>query len=250
MRVIAYVDGLNLYHGLREKLGRGHLWLDIERLVRSLLLPGQRFERVEYFTARVRNQPHSIHRQADYLTALTNSCPSLSIIEGRFQERTDMCRSCGTRRVAYEEKETDVNIAAAIIRDAVRHAYDMALVVSADADLMPAIRTARALGGPRRFVVAFPPRRRSDALRSAADAAFTIGDARIRAAQLPDKIALPNGVVIQRPAYWRRPRAAPSGLRSAGSAGSAGSAATGATREDGASGARGPSERRRGPEAQ
>jgi hypothetical protein len=59
----------------------------------------------------------------------------------------------------------------------------------------------------KRFYVALPPRHhprhRSDVLRRIADAAFVIGDTKIRAAQLPDKIVLPNGVVIERPVYWR-----------------------------------------------
>jgi hypothetical protein len=39
-RVAAYIDGFNLYFGIREK-GRRHLWLDLERLVHSLLKPHQ-----------------------------------------------------------------------------------------------------------------------------------------------------------------------------------------------------------------
>jgi len=37
-RVAAYIDGFNLYFGIR-KHGRRHLWLDLEGLVRSLLKP-------------------------------------------------------------------------------------------------------------------------------------------------------------------------------------------------------------------
>jgi hypothetical protein len=37
VRVVAYVDGFNLYHGLKAKHGRRYLWLDLEALVTSLL---------------------------------------------------------------------------------------------------------------------------------------------------------------------------------------------------------------------
>jgi uncharacterized LabA/DUF88 family protein len=202
-RVIAYVDGMNLYHGLRTKHGRKYHWLNIESLAVSLLRPGQRLVQVLYFTARVRNQPTSEQRQDDYLGALTACCPKLEIIEGRFQERSTTCSSCQTRRTTYDEKETDVNLAAALIRDAVLDRFDTALLVSADGDLCPAIRVVRELAPTKRTVAVFPPQRRSDALRRAADATFTIGTAKIRQAQLPGKVLLQTGVIVERPNYWQ-----------------------------------------------
>jgi hypothetical protein len=55
-RVAAYIDGFNLYFGIREE-GRRYLWLDLECLVQSLLKPHQQLVAVRYFTARVRNDP-------------------------------------------------------------------------------------------------------------------------------------------------------------------------------------------------
>lgn len=202
-RVIAYIDGMNLYHGLRDRFGRRHHWLDVEALARSVLLPRQRLERTYFYTARVRNQPESEQRQDAYLSVLAGRSALVHIVEGRFQERFGRCRSCGTVRVIYEEKETDVNIAAGLIRDAAADRYDTALLVSADSDLAPAITTARDISPGKRFLVAFPPRRRSDLLRRTSDAALTLGEAKIRAAQLPDKIVLPSGATVERPPYWR-----------------------------------------------
>jgi uncharacterized LabA/DUF88 family protein len=201
--VIVYVDGFNLYYGLRSRFGRRYHWLDLEKLAASLLSPQHQLQQLNYFTARVRNQRQSVHRQAAYLTALTACCPALRIVEGRFQERVLVCRSCGQSRRTYDEKETDVNIAATLISDAVTDCFDTALVISADADLAPAIATAKVLYPRKRFVVGFPPQRHSDGLRRACDAAFSVGADKIRAAQLPDEIVLPSGVVLERPAYWR-----------------------------------------------
>jgi len=36
-RVIAYVDGYNLYHGLREKGWKWFYWLNIQAMVQNLL---------------------------------------------------------------------------------------------------------------------------------------------------------------------------------------------------------------------
>jgi hypothetical protein len=54
-RTIAYVDGLNLYHGIRNVTRRRYLWLDLEALCRQVLSNGEQLQRIRYFTARVRN---------------------------------------------------------------------------------------------------------------------------------------------------------------------------------------------------
>ena len=36
-RVIVYIDGFNLYFGIREKFGKKFLWLDLIKLSKSLL---------------------------------------------------------------------------------------------------------------------------------------------------------------------------------------------------------------------
>ena len=52
-RVAAYIDGFNLYYGLRSKGWRRYYWLDLHRLVERLLRPGQQLVAVRYFTTRV-----------------------------------------------------------------------------------------------------------------------------------------------------------------------------------------------------
>lgn len=200
-RVIAYVDGFNLYHGLRHD-GRRHLWLDLDALATSLLKPGQGLERVRYFTARVRNDQDGHQRQADYLDALLAHSTRLEVIEGRFQQKTRCCNRCGRNWITYEEKETDVSIAVALIEDGVQDRFDTALVISADSDLCPAVRALKRLRPTKRIIAAFPPNRRSDDLRRAVDAAFTIGAAKIRQAQLPPSITTAAGVTLVRPKHW------------------------------------------------
>jgi uncharacterized LabA/DUF88 family protein len=102
----------------------------------------------------------------------------------------------------YEEKETDVNIAIAMIKDAAQDVYDTAIPVSGDTDLRPVVATVKQLRPDKRIVVAFPPRRHSKALMRAADAFITIGHGRIHNAQLPLEIVTKGGVRLARPAYW------------------------------------------------
>ena len=62
--MIAYIDGFNLYWGLRDAYQHRYLWLDLEKLTLSMLRPGQRLMVVRYFTARTRDDPAGGARQS------------------------------------------------------------------------------------------------------------------------------------------------------------------------------------------
>lgn len=142
--VIAYVDGFNLYHGLHQAYGRRFLWLDLQHLVHRVR-PHDQILAVRYFTAEVKDDPNGLARQRTYLAALKAYCTKVEVVLGRYQTKTMTCRQCGSAWTSYEEKETDVNIAVALVADAAASASDIALIVSADSDLCPAIRTSRSL---------------------------------------------------------------------------------------------------------
>lgn len=202
--VIAYVDGFNLYHGLHDKYHRRYLWLDLERLVQRLR-PNDHLAAVRYFTALVRDDPAALTRQRTYLDALTvHSGRTVEIVLGRYQSKTVACRQCGNVWTSYEEKETDVNIAVSIVADTAAAASDIALIISADSDLCPAIRTARSLNPARGMIVAFPPRRSSFEIRSLIRGAFTIAAVDLRNSLLPDTVSDPDtGHIYKRPGKWR-----------------------------------------------
>ncbi|MGH4008661.1 MAG: NYN domain-containing protein [Pseudonocardiaceae bacterium] len=202
VRVVAYIDGFNLYFGLKARHGRRYLWLDLQALVLGLMRPGQTLEQITYFTARVRNDPEGRQRQSYYLDALASHSPLVTIVDGRFQEKPRHCRNCGAAWTVYEEKETDVSIAAALIEDAVLDRYDTALLISADSDLCPAIITMKRLRPEKRIIAVFPPRRHSADLKRAVDAYLSIGDDKIRKAQLPPEVVNNAGITLRRPKYW------------------------------------------------
>jgi uncharacterized LabA/DUF88 family protein len=201
-RVVAYVDGFNLYFGLKAGYGRRYHWLDLQALVTSLLQPGQELREVRYFTARVKNDPDAALRQSTYLDALSAHCQRVYRVEGRFQEKPRVCNSCGASWTGYEEKETDVNIATALIEDAVEDRYDTAILVSGDSDLRPAVAAVKRLRPGKGVIAAFPPGRHSRVLVRAVDAYIPISHAKVRNAQLPGMIFTKGGVRLTRPAYW------------------------------------------------
>jgi len=201
--VIAYVDGFNLYHGLHEKYHRRYLWLDLEHLVQRLR-PRDQILAVRYFTALVKDEPAALARQRAYLGALSVHSNAIEIILGRYQTKTMACRQCGNVWTSYEEKETDVNIAVSLVADAAAAASDIALIISADSDLCPAIRTARSLNPGRGMIAAFPPRRSSFEIRTLIPGAFTIAAADVRNSLLPEIVSdRSTGRVYKRPGKWR-----------------------------------------------
>jgi hypothetical protein len=204
--VIAYVDGFNLYHGIHDRFGHKYLWLDLEQLVRRLR-PDDTVVAVKYFTAFVRDDVPAAIRQAVYLDALkAHASAPLEIVLGRYQQRLVRCRACGARRVYHEEKETDVNIATAVVADAAAGSADLALLISADSDLCPAIRTARLLASQASrqlgFIVAFPPRRRSFELTGTASTC-KVSHQHLRQSQLPPIVQDPaTAQKYRRPPKW------------------------------------------------
>ncbi len=73
--------------------------------------------------------------------------------------------------VVYVRKiMTDVNIAVNLLVDAEDDRFDTAIIVSADSDLSPPIDTVLKRKPTKRIVVAFPPKRFSNALKSTASA--------------------------------------------------------------------------------
>jgi uncharacterized LabA/DUF88 family protein len=212
-RVIAYVDGLNLHHGLVAEGLRSHLWIDPCALVRALIKPGQRLERVNYFTsrlsgARAHDSPtigpirdRDRRCQATYLEAMV-TWERLELHYGHFLEKVRRCRKCGTSWVIAEEKKTDVLIASRMLMDAADRACDQVMLISGDSDLVPPLHIIRDRFSATRIVVAFPPGRRSIDLQRVAHAYLQIGVANIRRSQLPDVVVTPGGVRLERPAEW------------------------------------------------
>jgi uncharacterized LabA/DUF88 family protein len=204
-RVVVYVDGFNLYFGLRSKGWRKYYWLDLVHLARVLIKPGQRLEGIHYFTSRILPNGYNsrdMHRQNTYLEALS-TFPQVTLHFGRFLNKPQRCRACGTQWGGYEEKMTDVNIAVRLLADAFEDRFDMALLLSADSDLTTPVQQVLTRFPEKRVVIAQPPGRNSTSLCRAASGYFTIGEMKLRRSQLPPYIVRSDGHELARPDHWR-----------------------------------------------
>ncbi len=201
-RVITYIDGYNLYYGLRARNWQRFNWLNIPKMAGLLLKPGQVLVSVKYFTSII-SQPADRHdRQAVYLGAL-HTLPNFHTHYGHYLEDTVTCQSCGHTYRVYHEKMTDVNIAVEMMTDAFQDRFDVALLVSADSDLVAPVRAVRQLFSQKRVVVAFPPARYSTALGHAGGKPLHISQSILAKSQFPDDVAGPDGFIFHRPREWR-----------------------------------------------
>ena len=157
-RVVAFVDGFNLYHAICDTRVNHLKWLDLWRLIARFARPPQAVLReVRYFSAYATWLPASHKRHREYVKALVAS--GVTPVLGNFKNKTHHCKLCRRPYLGHEEKETDVNIALHLFRSAVRDEYDTALVVSGDSDLAPAIRAVKADFPAKRILVLSPPGR-------------------------------------------------------------------------------------------
>jgi uncharacterized LabA/DUF88 family protein len=204
-RVMAYVDGFNLYFGLRSKGWRKYYWLDLFALATALLKPGQTLQGVHYFTSRIRANGRNvadIQRQTTYLEA-NSTLPTVQTHFGHYLEKPKQCHQCGAQWMDYEEKMTDVNIAVQLLADAFDHRFDTALLISGDSDLTTPVKQVRQRFPEKRIVVALPPGKQSVELTRAASGFFHIGEDKLRQSQLPPQVQRTDGFMLQRPAHWQ-----------------------------------------------
>lgn len=201
-KTIVYIDGFNFYYGCIK--GTPYRWLDLFRFAQAML-PKNDVVRVKYFTAMVKpSSPGRVKqiRQQTYLRAL-ETIPEVGIFLGSFQShavRRPLANGTGVVEVIdTKEKGSDVNLATELLVDAFQDAFNVAVIVSNDSDLVP-VRAVRqhlhkAVG------VINPHQRQSVELRTCASFIKEVRTWALRDSQLPAQLADANGE-IHKPAGW------------------------------------------------
>ena len=127
-KVIAYIDGFNLYY--RALKNTKYKWLDLEALVKKLM-PNHEILKIRYFTAIVKGNEQAYHRQDTYLKAL-NINPKIEIHQSLFK--------FDKQRKKYIEKRSDVSLGSYMVYDACKLNHDCALLISNDSDFYEPIK--------------------------------------------------------------------------------------------------------------
>jgi len=157
-RIAGFVDGFNLYHAV-DGLGQHHLkWLNLRALCEQFA-PAPQFtlDAIYYFSAYATWRTDAYARHREYIRALSSA--GVTPVLGRFKGKFRACYSCGKRWTDHEEKETDVNLALYLLREAYRNSYDRALLITGDSDIVPAVRMVLEQFPNKQFRIFAPPGR-------------------------------------------------------------------------------------------
>lgn len=211
MRTAFLVDGFNLYHSLADASaqmgGRGTKWLNLKTFCAAYLAPiggGASLGPVHYFSALAKHiearKPDVTRRHKTYIRCLEDSGVIVEL--GHFKEKWIDCTRCGRQMTKYEEKETDVAIGVRLLELLWRNQCDAAVIVSADSDLSPAIRTVKRLFPRCPVYCVLPFNRASFDLKLLSDRCFKATRQAYARSQFPDPYVCDDGTAVQKPLAW------------------------------------------------
>jgi uncharacterized LabA/DUF88 family protein len=162
IRTAVYIDGYNLYYGRLR--GTAYKWLDVVALFDALLAQRDQSEHLalaKLFTAPAlatfaTHGAASVAAQSAYHRALkARHADRFDVIYGNHSYARDGAllpafipgeaydRNQRVRVWKLEEKQTDVNLAIAMYRDACKERYNRLILVSNDSDAAPALAAIR-----------------------------------------------------------------------------------------------------------
>ena len=136
VRVRFYIDGYNVYYCIKayhKKWGRNYRWLDYRKFLSQFLKDNHHLAGITFFTADPKHWEESRKNRHDaFLNALRET--GVEVVSGYFAKRPGG---------GFEEKQTDVNIALAMVLDAADDKYDRCWLMSADNDFAPVLSVVR-----------------------------------------------------------------------------------------------------------
>jgi len=137
-RVAIFIDGSNLYHGLKVL---GVKINDFNKFI-NLLADSKEIKRIFYYTARMDKtfDEQRFQKHQNFLRKLS-SIPKLKVVYCTFKKIIEK-----NGKVRYEVKGDDVQLANDMVVGAYENHYDTAILVSGDEDFKPVVRTVRRLG--------------------------------------------------------------------------------------------------------
>jgi hypothetical protein len=186
-------------------------WLDLVAFCRAAL-PRNDVQLVRYFTAPLdpsRGRDGQRARQEAYPAALRTT-PGLVTHYGQFVEHAKLqwlvdAPLRGPKKALVwipEEKGSDVNLASHLLVDGFTGHYEVAVVVSNDADLLEPVRLVRTVLGLPVGVIKVEGGQRACVFAKQADFVPTVRRSHFTAAQLPLTITTADDKTITKPREW------------------------------------------------
>lgn len=203
-KVLFLVDGFNVYHALKEKQKyRRYKWVDYSALAKRFVTRNDEIVDVILFTAYVPWNADKKLRHKKLTQALESK--GVKIVLGKFKPVTRRCRICNRIYHTYEEKHTDVNIAIYLFQAAMNDDYDTAMIVTADSDLVPAVRGVKENFPEKKVGLITPIGRSSIELQKLCDFRRKMKLRHLKTSQLPDIVVIDptKRITVQCPTSWK-----------------------------------------------
>ncbi|MGD0216500.1 MAG: NYN domain-containing protein [Desulfobaccales bacterium] len=157
-RVMVFIDAMNLYESLGRKGVNINTNIDFHKLACKLACPHRRLIRVHVYTGTYdqTREPAKYAAQMRFFSRVQHM-PFVTL----------RSRPLLSRRGGYVQKGVDTLIATDMVSMAFLNHYDLAILVSGDGDLAPAVDAVKAAG--KQIIAAMFTRSRSNAVASSAD---------------------------------------------------------------------------------
>jgi uncharacterized LabA/DUF88 family protein len=192
-KAAVFIDGAHLSRTLRSVFPGSQVAFDklATLLAReSELLRAYYYDALPYLAEQPSEEDTHRHDQKQRFFHALRQLPRFVVREGRTARTWDAERKAWT----YKQKSVDVGLASDLVRLASKRCIDVAILVTGDADFVPAIEVAKEEGVQVRLVTSPDPRTTGRDLAAAADQRIMLDAAIIRAAARP---ANTNGVVAE-----------------------------------------------------
>ena len=154
-RVMIFIDGSNMYHGIRDILGRVNI--DYRCLVKKLL-DERELVRVYYYIPIInRDEAEEAYRAQQRFLSYLQEIPYFQVKYGKLVRQGEL----------LVEKRLDVQLAVDMVRYAAFDYFDTCILISGDRDFYPALDAIKDMG--KQVEVAFFSQQTSNELRQFSD---------------------------------------------------------------------------------
>lgn len=165
MKVAALIDGFNLYHSMDNQRYRKYKWLNFSKLFRKYVNSKDKLE-IHYFTTinyedvidfkiNKERSEGKLKRHLELIRA--EESKGVFVHYGYFKDTNFECEKCGHRTRIRKEKQTDVGIGAYLAYLAFSRNIDKFIILSADTDLISAIKLVKQNAEEKIINLLLPP---------------------------------------------------------------------------------------------
>jgi uncharacterized LabA/DUF88 family protein len=199
-RILALVDGFNLYHSLQEEPNfHRYKWLDIRKLLETYFPRG--LEKVLYFTSLTPWDIDKVERHKVFIRALEST--GVEMVYGKFKDKDRRCPKCKQNYKSREEKQTDVSIALNLFRMAYEKKFDEAVLLTGDSDQLPTLKEVHKCFPGLKLGVLLPIGREAAELKIESDFYLRIRERVLSKCLFDETLTLKDGSIIRCPAEWK-----------------------------------------------